>query len=148
LWQTLGQYVRRKGSGASLTDRQEFLKTFTHMEWRQYSALSHGAYEGFIGFVGPVPAGAYYITDFLPHEQRPKVDASYDVYLSLHIGRAAAVLLCLITELQAYCKFDGANINERICKLWETLMPLFDAKELYDGRYSQLMKMRGILPKD
>jgi hypothetical protein len=116
------------------------------MEWRQYSALSHGAYEGFIGFVGPHPVGAYYTSDFLPHALRPKLDASYDMFLSKHLARASAVLLCMITELQAYCRFDGARINERIHELWETLMPLFDAKELYEGRYAQLIRARKILP--
>jgi hypothetical protein len=54
------------------------------------------------------------------------------------------VLLCLITELQAHCRFDGARINERICKVWEALLPLFEAKELYDGRYLKLMQEKGI----
>jgi len=146
IWPTLGQYISTKGPGGSLTEHQEFLKTFTHREWRQYSALSHGAFEGFIGFVGPLPVGTYYISDFLPHAERPKIDASYEVFLSTHIGRAATVVLCMITELQAFCRFDGAHINERISKLWETLIPFFEANELYEERYSQLMKVRGILP--
>ena len=148
MWPTLGKYISTKGPGGSLTEHQRFLKTFTHMEWRQYSALSHGAYEGFMGFVGPLPVGTYYISDFLPHAERPKIDASYDMFLSTHLGRAATVLLCMITELQAYCRFDGAHINERISKLWATLVPLFEANELYEGRYSELMKVRGILPRE
>jgi len=148
MWPTLGKYISTKGPGGNLTEHQEFLKAFTHMEWRQYSALSHGAYEGFIGFVGPIPVGAYYTRDFLPHAQRPKIDASYDMYLSGHIGRAATVLLCMITELQAYCRFEGANINERICKLWKALIPLFEANELYEERYLQLMKAQRILRQE
>jgi hypothetical protein len=57
------------------------------------------------------------------------------------------VLLCMITELQAHCRFYGADINERICKMWDALMPLLEAKELYDGRYRQLMEERGIAAK-
>ena len=41
-----------------------------------------------------------------------------------------------------------ARINERIHNLWETLMPLFEANELYQGRYSQLMKECGVLPQN
>ena len=128
-WPTLGTYLRPNQPGGVLTPHQEFLKTFTYFGWRQYSALSHGAYEAFAGTLGHIPVGAYYVQDFLPHPYRPKVEESYDLFLSTHFGRAATVLICLITELQAYCRFDGANINERICRIWEDLLPLFEAKE-------------------
>lgn len=145
MWPTLGAYLSNVKAGAPMSPSQQFLKTFTHLEWRQYSALSHGAYEAFIGTLGDMPIGSYYLQDFLPHETRPKVDESYAAFLSIHLGRAATVLLCIITEVQAYCRFDGANINERICSIWAALVPLFEAKELYDGRYEKLMRDRGIL---
>ena len=144
MWQTLGLYINTKGPGGTLTPHQQFLKTFTYTEWRQYSALSHGAYESFIGTMGHLPVGVYYVSDFLPHENRPKVDESYDIFVSKHLGRAATVLLCMVTELQARCRFEGANINERICQVWEALTPLSQAKELYDVRYKHLMDDRGI----
>jgi hypothetical protein len=143
-WPTLGRYLEQKGPGATSTSHQHFLRTFTYLGWRQYSALSHGAYEAFAGTLGSLPVGSYYINDFLPHDTRPKVANSYELFVSAHLGRAATVLLCMITELQAYCRFDGANINERIRKVWEPLLPLFEAKELYDGRYAKLMAERGI----
>src|SRR5262249_33190687 len=107
MWPTLGTYVRSRTTDESIANHQKFLRSFTHLAWRQYSALSHGAYEAFTGLLGPVPVGAYYMRDFLPHEDRPKVDQSYDLFVSTHIGRAAIVLLCIITELQAYCRFEG-----------------------------------------
>ena len=144
-WPTLGKYVSDKGPGGTRTTHQEFLDTFTRLEWRQYSALSHGAYEAFMGVLGDKPPiGAYYVSDFLPHEERPKVNAGYDEFLSRHAGMATALLLCLVTELQAYCKFDGANINGRICEIWMALLPLLPAKELHDGRYAKLMADKGI----
>ncbi len=146
IWPTLGRYILKTGSDGRMTERQTFLKTFTHSQWRQYSALSHGAAEGFMGFDGPLPVGTYYISDFLPHAERPKIDATYDVFLSKHIGRAATVLLCMITELQAYCRFGDAHIDKRVGELWGKLIPLFEANELYEGRYLQLMKVHGILP--
>jgi hypothetical protein len=146
-WPTLGAYVGREQTGATLTDHQKFLKTFTHLEWRQYSALSHGSYEAFTGILGHIPIGAYYVSDFLPHENRLKVDESYDLFRSTHIGRAATVLLCLLTEIQAYCRFDGANINDRVAKIWEVLILRPEVKELYDGRYATLMIERGISPQ-
>jgi hypothetical protein len=144
MWPTFGTYINTLQQGGTRTDVQQFLKTFAHLEWRQYSALSHGAYEAFIGTLGMVPVGAYYMNDFLPHEQRDKLDDTYHLFLSTHISRSASVLLCMLTEIQAHCRFDGAHIDERICKVWAALLPLPATRELYDGRYSKLMKERGI----
>jgi hypothetical protein len=141
MWPTLGKYLK----SGPMSPNQQFLKTFTHLEWRQYSALSHGAYEAFIGTLGDIPIGSYYMQDFLPHEIRPKVDESYAALLSMHLGRAATVFLCIVTEVQAYCRFDGANINDRLLGVWAALVLLFEAKELYDARYEQLMRDTGIL---
>jgi hypothetical protein len=146
-WPTLGAYIKPPKASVQPTPHQEFLKTFTYLGWRQYSALSHGSYEAFAGTLGSIPVGAYYVTDFLPHNDRPKVEESYDLFVSTHLGRAATVLLCLITEVQAYCKFDGANINVRICRIWAPLLSLFEANELYDGRYAKLMAEHGISPR-
>lgn len=144
-WRTFGRYISERQPGGALTDHQKFLKRFAHMHWRQYSALSHGTYEAFAGFLGDVPVGAYYLKDFLSHEDRPKIDETYDIFLSTQLGRAATVLLCTITEIQAYCRFDGANINIRIWQIWQALVPLFYAKELYDSRYRELMADRGLV---
>lgn len=143
-WQTLGTYLGAKQPGGGLSDHRRFLKTFTHLEWRQYSALSHGTFEAFAGQLGSLPVGAYYMTDFFPHEMRPKIDETFERLLSTHIGRAATVLLSTLTEIQAYCKFEGANINQRLLKVWVALLPLFEAREVYDLRYALLMKDSGI----
>jgi hypothetical protein len=139
-WPTLGTYLR--GKAADLTPNQRFLKRFTHLQWRQYSALSHGAYEGYIG---ELPAAAYFILDSFPHEMRPGIERMYLAFLTRHIGRAALILLCLVTELQMYFRFDGADINSRIMGVWDALTGLFEAKELYDERYATLMKEKGIV---
>ena len=34
----------------------------------------------------------------------------------------------LVTEIQAYFHFDGANIKGSIRKMWDALIPLFDAR--------------------
>ena len=139
-WPTLGKYISDKQPGGTLTPHQEFLKTLVHGRWREYSAMSHGAFEGLM------KVGAYYTTDSMPHEDRPKIDAIHPKILYLHITRAAAILLCIITELQAHFRFDGAHINERIHKMWDALLPVFEVKELYNERYSQLIKDRRIEP--
>jgi hypothetical protein len=136
LWPTFGTYINTQQEGGTLTDNQKFLKTFAHLEWRQYSALTHGAYEAFIGTLGHIPVGAYYLNDFLPHENRENVEESYDLFVSTHLGRAATVLLCVVTELQAYCRFDCANVDHRICEVWAALLPFPSTRELFEARYS------------
>ena len=64
--------------------------------------------------------------------------------ISLHIARVAAILLCMLTEVQAYCRFEGAQINHRLHKVWNVLLQVSEVKELHDGRYEELMKERGI----
>jgi hypothetical protein len=82
--------------------------------------------------------------DSLPHADGPKFDALFLNFLTRHIGRAATILLCISTELQAYFKFEGHGINERIGQIWAALMPLFEAKELYDEHYAAFMREKGI----
>jgi hypothetical protein len=88
----------------------------------------------------------YYVADLMPHDDRPKIDEMHPRILGFHLARAAVVLLSIITELQAHFHFDGARINERIHQMWNALMPVFEVKELFDERYSQLMKDRRIEP--
>jgi len=139
-WPTLGQYIRSEQLGGGFSEHQGFLRTFTYGHWREYSAIAHGGFEGLL------KVGMYFIADSMPHEDRPQIEESYPRLLSAHIARAALMLLCIITELQAHFHFDGASINERIHKMWNALMPSFDVKELYDQRYVQLMKDKGINP--
>jgi hypothetical protein len=71
-----------------------------------------------------------------------------NIRLSTHFSQLAGILISVVTELQAYFRFDdaGARINERIHEVWNALLPRFTVKELYDGRYAKLMEDRGIKP--
>ncbi len=86
--------------------------------------------------------------DSLPLEERSKIDEAYPTIVATHLARVAGVLLCIVTEIQAYFRFvdNGANINENIHKMWNALMPMFDVKELYSEHYRELMQARGINP--
>jgi len=139
-WPTLGRYISNKGPCGTSTPHQNFLKTFVYGRWREYSAMAHG------GFEGLMRAGMFYITDSMPHEDRPKIEDAHLRVLSSNIARAALMLLSIITELQAYFRFDddGARINERIHTMWQELLPVFEVKELYDERYCQLMREKNI----
>jgi hypothetical protein len=71
-----------------------------------------------------------YLEHDLPHEERPKLEEVSLKGIFHHITRASAVLLCILTELQAFFRFDGARINERLCDVWAALLPAPDVKDL------------------
>lgn len=133
MWPTMGTYVKRLQAGGVTTPHQDFLKSFTYLAWREYSAMAHCTFEGLM------LTGVFFIPDKFSHEQRPKIDEAHSRMVFLHISRVAAILLCIITEIQAHFKFDGANINERIHEIWDVLQPVAEIKELYSDRYQQLM---------
>lgn len=139
-WKTLGQYLGSLGPGGTLNAHQSFLKTFTFGMWREYSAMVHG------GFDGLLDSALFFTRDSVLPEMRAKMDERFPWMMSLHLFRAALILLCIVTEIQAYFRFDGARINTRIHEVWNALMPVFEVKELYDERYANLMRDRGITP--
>ena len=87
-----------------------------------------------------------YLERDLPIEERPKLEEMSLLLIFDHMTRAAAILLCILTELQAYFKFDGARINERLLEVWNVLMTAPEVKDLFDSRYAHLMQDRGINP--
>jgi hypothetical protein len=138
MWPTMGTYVKKQQAGGVTTPHQDFLRSFTYLAWREYSAMAHYTFEGLM------LTGVFFIPDKFSHEQRPQIDEAHSKMLFLHISRAAAVLLCIITEVQAHFKFDGANISERIHEIWDVLQPVAEIKELYSDRYQRLMHEKNI----
>jgi hypothetical protein len=132
--------MKDKQPGGITTAHQDFLRAFAYGNWREYSAMSHGTFEGLM------PTAMYYVADSMPHDDRPKIDETFERTLFMHIARAAGVLLCIVTEVQAYFSFDdsGARINERIREIWNALILVPEVKELYEQHYERLMKARGI----
>ena len=138
-WPTLGAYLREK-KNVPLTPHQLFLKNLTYGYWREYSEYSHGTFQGLL------QTAMFYLEHDMPHEDRPKLEeASLDVIFS-HMARACAILLCILTELQAFFRFDGARINERLLDVWNALLSAPEVKDLYDSRYANLMSAKGIVP--
>src|SRR5260370_8888654 len=136
-WRTLGKYVQNTSYGFS-AKHQDFLKTLTLGFWKEYSAISHGTFNRVL------PIALFLVPNDVPHEHRTSVDSATDGMISLHIARVAAILLCTLTEVQASCRFDGAKINQRIHEIWNVLVVVPEVKDLYDQRYAQLMKEKGI----
>jgi hypothetical protein len=139
LWPTLSAYLRPK-KNTPFTPHQEFLKKLTFGFWQEYSGISHATFQGLL------PIAAFFVPNDFPHEWRPTVESKADELVSIHVPRAAAILLCTLTELQARFKFDGARINERLHQVWNPLLIVPEIKELYDERYAQLMRDKGINP--
>ncbi|HEX3322639.1 MAG TPA: hypothetical protein VHR84_18180 [Terriglobales bacterium] len=141
-WPLLGSYIQPFSKGAALTKHQRLFKTLLMGPWRQYSAIAHGTFEGL------APFSLFLAEDSIPVDQRSMLGERYETIVSTQLGRAASILLCVITEIQAKFRFrdEGARINERICEVWSKLLPMFEVKELYDEYYKQLMEERGIKP--
>jgi hypothetical protein len=137
-WPTLSAYLRVKGKTA-LTAHQEFLKKLQFGFWQEYSGMAHATFQGLM------PTAVFYTPNDIPWEYREQFeDVGIDQMISMHLARIAGVLLCTITEVQAHFRFEGANINRRLHEIWKALMPVLEIKELYDERYTKLMKSRGI----
>src|SRR5438445_4753814 len=130
-WPTLGVFAKRLGKGATSTPYQDFLKTFLYGRWREYSALAHATFEGVSD------KALFFMEDSIPIDNRHEFGEAHPQVMSVHLSRGAAVLLCIVTELQVHFKFDsnGARINERIHEVWNVLVPVPEIKELYDERY-------------
>jgi hypothetical protein len=134
-WPTLSGYLREIKVP---TPHQEFLRKLTFGYWHEYSGMAHATFQGYL------PLAIFLTPKDLPHELRPKVDASSGWMISLHISRVSAILLCILTEVQAYCHFDGARINQRLHEIWNALILIPEVKELYDSRYAKRMQEKQI----
>jgi hypothetical protein len=139
-WPTLSAYLRVK-KNVSLTPHQEFLKKLTYGFWQEYSGMAHATFEGLL------PTAMFYTVKDVPHEFRSNVETAIDTVIAIHIPRLAAILLCMLTEVQTYFRFDGARINQRLHLVWNALLPAPEVKELYDLRYAKLMADKGITPE-
>lgn len=102
--------------------------------------MAHAAFEGLLS------TGLFYMSKDIPHEDRSKIDETLETTVAIHIPRLSAILLCMLTEVQAYFRFDGARIGQRLHEVWNALLVAPEVKELYDLRYEQLMKEKGITP--
>ena len=114
---TLGAHLREVYGKEN--EMETFLRSLTLGSWSDYSALAHASFEGII------PHGLYFIQDVLPHDMRPIVAENWPRFISMHLSRAAGVLLCILTEVQAKYQFDKegtARINERLREIWNALL--------------------------
>src|SRR5271166_6063782 len=102
-WPTLSRYLKPDGKDVPLTPHQEFLKKLTYGFWQEYSGMAHATFNGLM------PIAMFYTPDKIQHEDRDRFyNVNVEQMIAIHVARAAGVLLCTLTEVQAHFRFDGA----------------------------------------
>jgi hypothetical protein len=130
-WPLLGTYLDQKPD----TPHKQLVRRISLGFWRDYSSISHASYDGLVQLF------PFIARDRLPHAMRtPELDNYRVRCFSMHFARAAVLLLCLLTEIQHYFKFDGANIDKRLREIWTAMLPIYEVKELYDFRYNAVLR--------
>lgn len=130
-WPLLAQYLDAKPD----SPHKQLLRKITLGFWKEYSSISHASFDGLVDLF------PFVATDSLPHEKRDMVtDDAVHRYIAMHFGRTAAILLCLLTEIQQFFEFNGAEIDKRLAQLWSAMIPLYEIRELFDYRYKTLLK--------
>jgi hypothetical protein len=77
-------------------------------------------------------------------QMRSVVDSRYLQEMTFHVMRAATVVLCLLTEIQVYFRFNNPQIDPMLAYLWERMSGIYETNELFDERYRKLMEDAGI----
>lgn len=139
LWLTMSAYLRPE-KNVPLTPHQQFLTKLTLGFWQEYSGIAHATFQGLMA------TAMCYVTDKVTPEEQSQFDDAVETMLFISMVRVAAILLCILTEVQAHCRFGGARINQRLHEASNALLQAPEVKELYDERYSKLMQDRGIRP--
>jgi len=132
-WPLLGEYVRVTKTDPD-TPHKQLLRHLTFGFWKEYSAISHASFDGLVDLY------PFIATDRLPHENREQVPSAALRHITMHLGRVGGLLLCLLTELQHFYKFKDFDIDKRLRQVWTAMIPLYEVRELYDFRYSSLLK--------
>jgi len=132
-WPLLSEYLRLEPD----TPHKQLLRHISLGFWREYSSISHASYDGLCQLF------PFIARNRLPHSMRTSnLDDFRLRSLFMHFARAAVLLLCLLTEIQHYFKFQGANIDKRLREIWTAMLPIYEVKELYDFRYDSILRER------
>lgn len=131
-WPLLGVYLDSKPD----TPHKQFLRQLTLGFWKEYSSISHASFDGLVSMY------PFFATDTRTQEDRHEIEDAGERYSGAHFARAAGILLCLLTEIQCYFKFDDANIDDRLVQIWEAMLPVTEVRELYDSRFKMMLRPR------
>ena len=128
-WLLLGDYLQ----GADTLHKQ-FLRKLTLGFWREYSSISHASFDGLTSIF------AFIMGRDLPVQVHEKLNDATERTLALHVFRAAGLMMCLVTEIQHFCQFEGASIDQRLADTWNSMLEIYEIKELYELRYRSVLK--------
>ncbi len=128
-WLLLGDYLQ----GAD-TPHKRMLRKLTLGFWREYSSISHASFDGLTSIF------PFIMGHDLPVQHHERLDEATERALAMHVFRAAGLLMCLVTEIQHFCKFEGANIDQRLADTWASMLEIYEIEELYELRYRSLLK--------
>jgi hypothetical protein len=129
-WPLLSVYLKSNPD----TPHKRLLRHLTLGFWKEYSAISHSSFDALVDLF------PFIATDLVPHEHRDKVQTNALRLITMHIGRAGGLLLCLLTELQHFFKFNDFEIDRRLRQVWTAMVPLYEVRELYDFRYNSILR--------
>jgi hypothetical protein len=132
-WPLLGEYLRVTSTNPD-TPHKQLLRHLTLGFWKEYSAISHSSFDALADLY------PFIATDRLPPEQRDDVPSAALRHITMHIGRAGGLLLCLLTELQHFFRFNDFDIDRRLRQVWTAMIPLYEVRELYDFRYNGILR--------
>ncbi len=86
-WMLLSEYLRPKHN----SPHKDMIRQISYGFWKEYSSISHASYDGLIGIF------PFISRDILRHDQRTAVADAAERVITMHIGRAAVLLLALLT---------------------------------------------------
>jgi hypothetical protein len=135
-WVLLGRYLQSPATADS--DHKKLMRRFIHGPWRLYSEISHVTFGGVHELFDVLNTGD------APHQYRSAILERAERSLTQHLGRAAAVLLAVVSEIQVVYRFDGHNMNKRLHAMWRAMVNFPDGAEMYSLHYKALMEANKI----
>ena len=129
-WLLLSRYLQ--SHPAKDSTHKKLMRRFVHGPWREYSEISHVTFRG-----------VYQLVEVLnfsdtAHQRRPAVLEGAERSIGQHLGRAATILLALLTEIQVVYRFKGHNVNARLHAMWRNAVSFYEGEEIFNLHYKEL----------
>lgn len=132
VWPTLSRYLRNTSEKTQIS---ETLRILMLSDWEDYSGISHASFAALLDIFP-------YLDERRFETQAPgRLTEKVDREVSMHMARAAGLLLSIVTEVQSHFRFAGGQIDTRLAAVWIGLKETPVVGELYEQRYKALLEM-------